>query len=185
MSTTQQRARMFLKMNGLSQTLDNILLLEQIGNSNTGPVITDLISEENVGSGVTVDGVLIKDGVLRGLSALTSATGALDGAFIRADTKQSISGPGAINVTTYKTEMTTTGADAYTLADGVVTGQLKKIHMIAYAGIGTLQPANITINNAILFRAVGDEAILAWTGSSWIIIDTSNVLGNGATPTPV
>jgi len=148
-------------------------------------VNTDVVSESYSGSGVTIDGVLIKDGVLRGLAALTSATGSLNGTFIIANTKQSISGAGAINITSHKTEITTTGSDAYTLVDGVVTGQLKKIHMIAYGGTGTLQPANIAINNAILFRVVGDEATLMWDGSNWVIIDTSSVVGDGQTPTIV
>ena len=52
---------------------------------------------------------------------------------------QTISGPGAINLTTLVTEITTTGTDAYTLADGTV-GQLKIISMVADGGDGTVTP---------------------------------------------
>jgi len=43
---------------------------------------------------------------------------------------QAISAAGAANVTSYKTNWTTTGADALTLADGSKVGQLKLIQLI-------------------------------------------------------
>ena len=49
---------------------------------------------------------------------------------------QTISGPGAINLTTLHTEITTTGADAYTLADGTA-GQIKTIAMVVDGGDAT------------------------------------------------
>lgn len=97
--------------------------------------------------------------------------------FIPIAVAQELTGAGAVNVTTFYTKITTTGANAYTLADGVVKGQLKKIHMIVDAGDGTLTPVNLTGGTTITFADAGDFAILAWSGTSWTAIELGNFDG--------
>ncbi len=95
---------------------------------------------------------------------------------------QSLSGAGAITLTEYKTEWTTTGADAGTLANGTAKGQLKKIKMIVDGGDGTLTPTSLSGGTTITFSEVGDEVLLCWNGTAWVLIDDSSLLGTGATP---
>ncbi len=95
---------------------------------------------------------------------------------------QSISGPGAITITELKTEITTTGADAFTLANASVVGTVKKIKLIVTAGDATLTPTSLSGGTTITFSVVGDEVTLIWNGSAWVVVDDSSVLGTGATP---
>ncbi len=76
----------------------------------------------------------------------------------------SLSGPGAINPDTLVTYLVTTGADALTLADGEVSGQIKVITMRTDGGDGTLTPTNLLSAAAttITFNDVGDSVILMW-----------------------
>ncbi len=87
---------------------------------------------------------------------------------------QSLSGAGAVNITTFLTKVTTTGADALTLADGAVVGQLKKVQMIVDGGDGTLTPTNLAGGTTITFADVGDVAILCWNGTDWVAIELTN-----------
>lgn len=96
---------------------------------------------------------------------------------------QALSGAGAINVTTYRTNWTTTAADAGTLADGAHVGQLKKIVLVADGGDGTLTPTNLAGGTTITFSAVGDTAVLKWGGTEWTAIELYNdAAGTVATP---
>lgn len=90
--------------------------------------------------------------------------------------QQALSGAGAANVTTFYTAWTTTSADAGTLADGNIKGQLKKIQLIVDGGNGTLTPTNLSGGTTITFADAGDFAFLAWDGANWVAIE----LGNGA-----
>lgn len=98
-------------------------------------------------------------------------------------TFQSLSGAGACNVTSFLTKVTTTGANALTLADGVVKGQLKKIQMVVDGGDGILTPSNATGFTTVTFANIGDYVILAWTGSAWICIESLNDASGIAGPT--
>lgn len=101
---------------------------------------------------------------------------------IPATAPQSISGAGAITVNQYKTEITTTGADAFTMVDGTSIGQKKKIKLIVDGGDATLTPSNLSGGTTITFSAVGDEVLLVWDGTEWVLVDDSSLLGTGATP---
>ena len=90
-----------------------------------------------------------------------------------ANSTQSLSGAGAVDITSFITEVTTTGADALTLADGA-EGQLKAITMIVDGGNGTLTPSNLSGGTTITFDAVGDSCLLLFTNGSWCILG-----GNG------
>jgi hypothetical protein len=80
---------------------------------------------------------------------------------------QQISGAGAISLDTLVTEITTTGADAYTLADGVV-GQIKIIAMIVDGGDATLTPTTLATGTTITFSDVNDNITLLYTTNGWL-----------------
>lgn len=89
---------------------------------------------------------------------------------------QALSGAGAVNVTTLTTKLTTTGANALTLADGV-DGQVKIIVMVVDGGDGTLTPTTKTGFTTITFNDIGDGVTLVFTSTTgWICVGN-----NGAT----
>lgn len=93
---------------------------------------------------------------------------------------QALSGAGAVSVTAFKTNVTTTGANALTLADGTFVGQEKLVQLIVDGGDGTLTPANLSGGTTITFADVGDCAHLLWDGANWIAINLYNC-ADGAT----
>lgn len=97
-------------------------------------------------------------------------------------TPQALSGAGAVTVTQYKTDWSTTGSDAGTLADGTYVGQLKMIQMVADTGDGTLTPANFADGTTITFADVGDCALLLWDGSDWNVVDLYNAADGVSAP---
>ena len=103
-------------------------------------------------------------------SALTYTE--LDANFTHADlykSVQNITGPGAISVTTGVTLITTTGEDAYTLADGT-EGQFKIISMKVDGGNATLTPDNLVGWTSIKFDNVKDNVQLLYQSTGWTII---------------
>ena len=86
---------------------------------------------------------------------------------------QSLSGPGAVNITTLTTAFTSTAAgNALTLVDGVA-GQLKTIVYVAEAAggdTGVLTPTNLGSATTITFNAVGDSVTLQFIGADWWVI---------------
>lgn len=98
---------------------------------------------------------------------------------------QSLSGPGAVNITAFSTNWTTTGAgDAGTLADGTTVGQQKIITLVADGGDGVLTPANLKDGTTITFSNVGDRVRLVWDGAEWVVVERLNI-ATGAATTPV
>ena len=88
-------------------------------------------------------------------------------------TVQTLSGAGAVDVTSMITQVTTTGADALTLANGA-NGQMKIITMVADGGDGTLTPATFANGTTITFNDVGDSVLLVYnTTGGWAAV--SNV----------
>ena len=86
---------------------------------------------------------------------------------------QSLSGAGAVDLTNLVTELTTTGANALTLADGTTSGQVKIINMIVDGGDGTLTPTTFANGTTITFDAVGESATLVWNSTvGWIASST-------------
>ena len=82
---------------------------------------------------------------------------------------QSLSGAGAVDLTNLVTELTTTGANALTLADGTTSGQVKIINMIVDGGDGTLTPTTFANGTNITFDAVAESATLVWNSTiGWI-----------------
>ena len=86
---------------------------------------------------------------------------------------QSLSGAGAVDLDNLITELTTTGANALTLADGTTSGQIKIINMIVDGGDGTLTPTTFANGSTITFDAVGESATLVWNSTvGWVAIST-------------
>lgn len=85
---------------------------------------------------------------------------------------QSLSGAGAVDVVNGVTLLTTTGANALTLADGV-TGQVKTIVMITDGGDGTLTPTNFGNGTTATFNDAGDSLTLIFVNSKWYILANS------------
>lgn len=86
---------------------------------------------------------------------------------------------GAILVTNYLTTINTdAGGDAFTLADGTVKGQMKKILLVADGGgDGVVTPATAFAGGATTatFNDAGDYLILQWNGTAWRVQENSGV----------
>ncbi len=93
---------------------------------------------------------------------------------------QTLSGAGAVNVTTLTTALTSTGVlDALTLANGT-NGQIKTIIHDVDGGSAILTPTTKTGFSTITFTNAGDTATLQYlTTRGWFILDL-----NGATAAP-
>ena len=101
----------------------------------------------------------------------TAFTGGLVGTVT--GTVQALSGAGAVNLTTLITQVTTTGAQALTLANGT-NGQIKIITMVADGGVGTLTPATFANGTTLAFNDVGDSAMLVYnTTGGWALISNT------------
>jgi hypothetical protein len=82
---------------------------------------------------------------------------------------QSLTGAGAVDLVNLITELTTTGADALTLADGTTSGQVKIVNMIVDGGNGTLTPTTFANGTTITFDAVAESATLVWNSTiGWV-----------------
>lgn len=86
---------------------------------------------------------------------------------------QSLSGAGAVNLTTVTTAFTSTATgNALTLADGAA-GQLKSIVYVAEAAgadTGILTPTNFGNGTTITFTNVGDSVLLQFLGTDWWVV---------------
>ena len=127
----------------------------------------DTISEKTSGTGVTVDGVLIKDG-----SITHSSLGSMQMGWFNVAGQQAITANGAIATTSYYTTMNTTGgAKAYTLANGSLKGQLKKIYFLTDDGNAVITDTFFGTNNTLTFVDATDYVVLIWTGTNWYPIE--------------
>jgi len=80
------------------------------------------------------------------------------------------SGAGAVPITAATVRLTTTGADALTLANGA-NGQILRIVMVVDGGDGTLTPTTKTGFSTITFNDVGDSVTLQYfTTLGWMIV---------------
>ena len=83
---------------------------------------------------------------------------------------QTLSGAGAIDLVTGVTEVTTTAADALTLANGTV-GQIKIIVMKADGGDGTITPVTFAGGSTITMNDAGDSVMLTYaTTIGWVLV---------------
>lgn len=105
-------------------------------------------------------------------SGLTSAGGTrVDLPFF--ETSGTKSGAGAISTSVPVVLLTTTGADALTLADGI-EGQVLRILMVVDGGNGTLTPTTKLGYSTITFNDAGDTVTLMFvTGRGWMILSNN------------
>ena len=80
-----------------------------------------------------------------------------------------LTGGGAIRTDTLTTEIVTTGAQAFSLADGAL-GQIKILNMKTHGGTATITPATFSNATNILFNAKDDNVTLCFTSNGWVII---------------
>ena len=92
-------------------------------------------------------------------------------------TVQALSGAGAVSLNTLHTALTTTGAQAQTLANGV-NGQIKTIINVSSSGTNavTITPSNLRGYTSIVLNAPGETVTCIFKNSNWNII-----AGNGYT----
>ena len=146
-------------LDDVEAALTESLYTSGLGATDNRLVRTDGTDTKKVqGSGITVD----DNAVMSGIGGLVGSV-------------QSLSGAGAINLTTLTTTLTTTGANALTLADGAV-GQIKIIVMIADGGDGTLTPTNLANGTTLTFADVGDAVTLQFLGTKWWVISNNGAV---------
>ena len=95
-------------------------------------------------------------------------------------TAQSLSGAGAVNITTSITHLTTAaGASALTLTNtSVKNGMLKIIVCVTHGGgtsTLTITGASHTNYDTVAFSGVGQTVILLQTNSEWVIVASNGV----------
>jgi len=91
---------------------------------------------------------------------------------------------GAISISRFYTTINSdAGGDAFSLADGVVKGQLKKIQLIVDGGgDAVITPSNLQGGTTITMADAGDFAILLWDGSDWYPIELGNAVDGISAP---
>ena len=89
-------------------------------------------------------------------------------------TVQALSGAGAVDITSFITQVTTTGSNqALTLANGA-NGQLKIVTMVADGGDGVLTPTTFANGSTITFNDVGDSVLLVYnTTGGWALVSNT------------
>ena len=129
-------------------------------------LVTPILGIPTSGTLTNCTGLPLTTGVTGALAVASGGTGA-------SATVQSLSGPGAVNITSLATAFTSTATgNALTLADGV-QGQLKTIIYVAEAAggdTGVLTPTNLGSATTITFNAVGDSATLQFAGTDWWVV---------------
>ena len=93
-----------------------------------------------------------------------------------------LSGAGAIDPDAPYTNVTTTAANALTMADGDHYGQIHTLTLVVDGGDGTLTPTTFADGSTLTFADVGDQATLMWTASGWRVINKCNVATGDAGP---
>jgi len=133
--------------------------------------------------GAFVEGIALEAAAADGdvIEVMVVDAGGASGGILNA-AQQALSGAGAVNVTSYYTAVTTTGANALTLANGTFAGQLKKIQLIVDGGDGTLTPTSLTGGTTITFADAGDYCLLLWDGDSWTAVELGNDADGATAP---
>jgi hypothetical protein len=153
----------------------------------------DTVSERTAAAGVTVDGVLLKDGTITGAATTTvnaatflaliapniMAAGNFNmGGTVSAndnDVQQTLTGPGAIGITTFTTYLVTdANQNAMTLAAGT-EGLFKFIRMKTDAGDAVVTVTNLEGGTTLTFDAVGDSVLLFYRDAKWNILSNNGV----------
>jgi len=155
------------------------IILDADGDTHLGASTDDQI---DVTVGGSIDFVVSSNLLTLSSGSAIGGSGSTFVPLIPIAAQQALSGPGAINITTAYTAWTTTGADAGTLIDGVVKGQMKKIQLVVDGGDGTLTPTTLNGGTNITFADVGDFAVLCWDGTGWTAIELGNAADGSTAP---
>ena len=86
---------------------------------------------------------------------------------------ENVTGGGALSLTTAVSLITTTGTEAYTLADGV-EGQIKIISMKVDGGAATVTPDNYINGTSILFNDTNETITLLYQTTGWVQLARQN-----------
>lgn len=128
------------------------------------------VNDLTVSGTLTADNDVFVGGALETTAGITVGSDlVVNGLFLLQGTPQTLTGAGAVNLTTKVTLLVTTGANALTLAAGT-TGQVKIITMKTDGGDGTLTPTGLRGGTTITFNDVGDTVTLMYVDSAWIIL---------------
>lgn len=145
-------------------SLDNVQNTKVNFSATTNPGVGD-----DTGDGYSVGSIWINITADRAYTCVDATSGAAVWKPSMTDsTPQTLTGAGAVDITSRVTLLVTTGSDALTLADGI-EGQEKTIKMKTDGGDGTLTPANFANGTTITFNDVGDSVNLIFTDSSWLV----------------
>jgi hypothetical protein len=109
---------------------------------------------------VDVTGVLTASGTIHGVQNLTGS-GSTE----------------VINLTDTVTLLTTTGAQAFSLANGT-EGQIKIISMKVDGGDATVTPATFVNGTSITFDSVNDTMTLLYQSTGWVVLAQQNTTVN-------
>ena len=115
---------------------------------------------------------------LDGGSARATPNVLLSGAktIVQTETANGAGSSVALSLNTAHSAIVTTGAQAFSLANGV-NGQLKTISMVTDGGDATLTPATLAGGTTITFNDIGDSVVLIYnTTGGWAVLSN-----NGAT----
>jgi len=118
----------------------------------------------------------------RGIEGGPAALGGFWAQFAPLATTDDIAGNvgGAIPITTFCTTISSdAGGDAFTLADGQVYGQLKKIHFYVDGGgdaVVTGKFGTAGTSTTLTFSDAGEYALLCWNGTGWVALELYSVI---------
>lgn len=147
---------------------DNVKKLEttSTGVTVTGDLATEGISiaDNNISASRSNDDLVLSP---NGTGAVKATANVHVGGFVGAI--DILTGGGAIRTDTLTTEIVTTGAQAFSLADGAL-GQIKILNMKTHGGTATITPATFSNATNILFNAKDDNVTLCFTSNGWVVI---------------
>lgn len=140
----------------------------------------DAVNEVQISNAATGNGVIVEatgGDTNININMVPKGSGKVDvqGGFMTSETT-SLSGAGAVAITGAIHEITTTGTDALTLADGV-EGQRLCIVMVTDGGDGTLTPTSGGGYTTITFADAGDSCELLFTNSNWYVLGSGGLAG--------
>lgn len=134
------------------------------------------------------NGVYLVDGttVISSAGMLESVTASTEYPVVHTAATEVIAegAPGAISIATYCTTIgADAGGDAFTLADGTIVGQLKKIIFVSTSGGTGVVTGNFRAStNTLTFTAAGEYGLFVWDGTDWLDIELSSVGAGLDTP---
>ena len=112
---------------------------------------------------------------LDGGSARATPNVLLSGAktIVQTETANGAGSSVALSLNTAHSAIVTTGAQAFSLANGV-NGQVKTISMVTDGGNATLTPATLAGGSTIVFNDVGDSVVLIYnTTGGWAVLSNN------------